>query len=398
MNRHSHLLLLGSASLLMLAPAISRAQDYIQTNLVSDQSGVAIHTDTTMVNPWGISSSASSPFWVSDNGTGIATLYNTLGVRNNNLFPTIPVPTNGPTGATAAPTGQVFNGTSDFQIAANTPSHFIFATEDGTISAWNSGNAAVLKVDNSGDSGGAVNPNGAVYKGLAIGSATVNNVTGNYLYAANFRSGNIDVFDKNYAAATLKGNFTDPNMPSGYAPFNIQNINGNLYVTYAKQDSLKHDDVAGAGNGFIDQFNTDGTFVQRIASGTDVGGTLTQLNSPWGLAKAPANFGIFSNDLLVGNFGSGNIDAFSFGGSYLGQLDDTNGNPLAIDGLWGLIPGNGGNGGYANQIYFSAGPDGETHGLFGTLENTPEPGAYATYLIGGLCTVGFVLRHRRKKS
>jgi uncharacterized protein (TIGR03118 family) len=255
--------------------------------------------------------------------------------------------------ATSAPTGIVFNGTSDFVVTSagrsGTPA-FIFATEDGTISAWSPGvdrTHAILEVDNSGP--------GAVYKGLALGS----NASGNLLFATNFNAGTIDVFDKSFHRVNLS--FTDPRLPTGFAPFGIRNIGGSLYVTYAMQNDEKHDDVAGPGNGFIDVFDTNGNLLRRLVSGG-------ALNSPWGLALAPGNFGGLSNALLVGNFGDGLINAFDpMTGASLGQVQDVHGNTIHIDGLWGLEFGNGALTGNTNTLFFAAGINGERNGLFGSL-------------------------------
>src|SRR5713101_4762802 len=335
------------------ATAGNKERFYKQHNLVSDGFVPADHVDSNLVNPWGIASSSMSPFWVSDNGTGVSTLYDGTGqpflVSGSPLVVTIPDST---------PTGQVFNGTSDFALASDHASLFIFATENGTISGWNPfvpaflSTAAIRKVDNSAT--------GAVYKGLAIGSIG----TDNFLYAANFSAGTIDVFDKNFAPASLAGSFSDPRIPTGFAPFNIQNLEGKLYVTYAKQDATKHDDVAGKGNGFVDVFDTDGNFIQRVDS-------RSKLNSPWGLVFAPADFGRFSNDLLVGNFGDGRINAYSRDGDHFhfhGQLQGPDGQPISIDGLWALRFGNGSpNSGPTNFLFFTAGINDEADGLFGSL-------------------------------
>ena len=340
------------AALMGVAP-VCVAQVYQQTNLVSDLPGLAEHTDPNLVNPWGIAASATSPFWVADNGTGLSTLYNSSGTPQE-LVVTVP-PFAG--GTEASPTGIVFNGSPSFEVTPGTPARFIFATEEGTIAAWASGTTALLKVDN--------NAAGAIYKGLAIG----NNGSGDFLYAANFHAGTIDVFDANFAAVTLAGNFTDPTLPAGYAPFNIQNIGDVLYVTYALQDANAEDDVPGAGHGFIDKFDLDGNFLGRFVS-------QGELNSPWGLALAPAGFGPFAGDLLVGNFGDGRINAFDPAtGDFLGQLNDASGSPIAIEGLWGLRFGNGGNGGTPGTLYFTAGIAGpgqvEDHGLFGSIGFNP---------------------------
>ena len=339
------------------ATADSEKNFYQQHNLVSDGFVPADHVDSHLVNPWGMASSPTSPFWVSDNGTGVTTLYNGEGQPfpvGSPLVVTIP-----PAGS--APTGQVFNdfnvtSPSDFTVAPGRSSLFIFATEDGTISGWNPfvpaflSTTAILKVDNSAS--------GAVYKGLAIGS----NASGNFLYAANFHDGTIDVFDKNFAPASLAGSFSDPDIPDGFAPFNIQNLDGQLYVTYAKQDADKRDDVAGKGNGFVTVFDTEGNFIRRIAS-------RHKLNSPWGLALAPGDFGRFSQNLLVGNFGNGRINAFDLStDTFRGQLRDSKGKPITIDGLWALTFGNGQTAGPTNVLFFTAGIEEEQHGLFGSLK------------------------------
>jgi uncharacterized protein (TIGR03118 family) len=330
---------------------------YLQTNLVSDLPGVANTTDPNLVNPWGIVASSSSAFWIADNGTGLSTLYNGSGTPQS-LVVTIPPPAGGT--STAAPTGIVFNSTTDFSVSSGGKTGtaaFIFATEDGTISGWSpkvNATNAILEVDNS-----AVGP-GAVYKGLALGNNTAN---GNLLFATNFRAGTVDVFDKNFKSVNLGATaFTDTTLPAGFAPFGIRNIGGKLYVTYAMQNDVKHDDVAGPGNGFIDVYDTNGNLVQHFASG----GTL---NSPWGLAVAPSNFGTLSNDLLVGNFGDGLINAFNATtGDFIGQLQGTNGNTVHIDGLWGLNFGNGASAGPTNTLFFTAGINGERNGLFGSLQ------------------------------
>ncbi len=325
--------------LLLALPAA--AAGYVQTNLVSDLPGVTLNPpDPDLRNPWGITSSPTSPFWVSDNKTGVATLYNGAGVKQG-LVVTIPGAGN--------PTGVVFNGTSAFN-----GDRFVFAAEDGTIAGWRPALGTTAET--------LVSPSDAVYKGLAIGE-----VGGHaYLYATNFHSGAIDVFKGDAAAPGLPGNFTDPNLTQGFAPFGIRNLGGQLYVTYAKQDASGHDDVAGPGNGFVDIFDLNGSLVTRLISDG-------VLNSPWGLALAPEKFGEFSKDLLVGNFGDGTINAFDpTSGALLGTLKDSKTDkPIEIDGLWGLIFGNDGNGGDSDKLYFTAGIPGdgeiEDHGLFGSL-------------------------------
>ena len=354
------------------APAVAMNDDeeqcYQQHNLVSDEVGKADNRDPLLVNAWGLAVGQNSFFWVSDNGKGVTTLYTGSGQPSPQPMPlvvTIP-----PTAS--APTGQVFNpfnatNPTEFIVTDGNnhsgPSLFIFATEDGTLAGWNPGvpppplsTKAIQVVDNSASE--------AVYKGLAIGA----NSSGHFLYAANFHAGTIDVFDSNFKPATLDGTFLDPHLLPHFAPFNIQNLNGKLYVTYAKQDADKHDDVPGQGNGFVDVFDTDGRFLQRVA-------TRGQLNSPWGLAFAPANFGPFSHDLLVGNFGDGRINAYRLKNQrfhFDGKLRGAKEKPITIDGLWALQFGLGGaNNGPTNVLFFTAGPGEESHGLFGSLSVAP---------------------------
>ena len=332
---------------------------YQQTNLVSDQPGVARHQDSHLVNPWGLSSGPTTPFWASDNGAGVSTLYDGTGQPFPAAAPLvvrIPPPPGSPEGTNSTPTGTVFNSTTDFVITkggSTGPSRFLFATEDGTIAAWkidSDPNNAIITIDKSAS--------GAVYKGLTLGSTA----SGNFLYAANFHDATIDVFDKDFHQVALAGSFTDPNLPAGYAPFNVQNLNGLLYVTYALQDAERQDDVAGAGHGFVDIYDTSGHLLRRFASG----GTL---NSPWGLAIAPAGFGAFNRNVLVGNFGDGHINGFDrTTARFRGQLGDGSGHPIAIEGLWALRFGNAGPNFDSNTLYFTAGPDDETHGLFGSLK------------------------------
>jgi len=330
------------------------AQHYQQTNLVSDVPGLAATTDPNLVNPWGIARGPSSPWWVADNGTGVSTLYNGLG-QPIPLVVTIPPPPGGT--PPSAPTGIVFNESSDFEVAPDSPALFIFVTEEGTISGWNPMvdlNNAILKVNNSGS---------AIYKGVTIAQRE----GANLLYAANFFGGTIDVFDTNFAPVNLgAGAFTDSSLPEGFGPFNVQNINGTIYVAFAKQDEAKEDEVAGPGLGFVDAFDASGNLLMRLKSGH-------WLNAPWGVTLAPSDFGKLSGRLLVGQFGSGQIATFDPDtGNFHGLLRGEHGQPLTIEGLWGIRFGNGGAAGPTNTLFFAAGIDDEAHGLFGTITPIPQ--------------------------
>lgn len=355
------------ALVVLVAVCVSYGTVYQQTNLISDGSVSALNPpDASLVNPWGIATSPTSPFWVSNNATGTSTLYNSLGAKQG-LTVTIPAASGGTN--PAPPTGVVFNSFgTDFA-----GSHFIFATEDGTVASWTSGTSAVLQVNNF------VPNTGPVYKGLTLGS----NSSGDFLYVANFRNGTINVFDKTFAPTTLSGSFVDPGIPAGFAPFNILNLGGNLFVTYALQDAAKHDDVSGVGLGYVSEFDTNGSFIARIA-------TQGPLNSPWGLAIAPAGFGQFAGDLLVGNFGDGRILAYKLGATpvFDGSLQDSLGNPIVNLGLWGLIAGNGGSGGDLGKVYFAAGGATESSGLLGVLSPVvPEPATLMLLALGGALIV-----------
>lgn len=344
--------LIGAASVCCAAHAWGDSV-YSQTNLVSNIPGMAAHTDPNLVNPWGISESGASPFWISDNGTGLTTLYNSTGTPQT-LVVTIP----NPAGGASAPTGQVFNGTGKFNA-----DNFLFATENGTIAGWRGalGTNAETLFNNSGS--------GAVYKGVTLAT----NAQGSYILAADFHNGHIDVFPSS-GAGSLPGQFVDPTLPAGYAPFNVQNVNGQVFVTYAKQGTGA-DEVDGPGLGFVSVFDANGNFVKRIASNGS-------LNAPWGVAMAPANWGSVGGDLLVGNFGDGMINAYSLDGTFAGTLMGADGNPLLNDGLWGLTFGNGGNGGSPDSLYVTAGLNGESDGLFAKIDPTPEPGTFVLLALG----------------
>jgi len=332
---------------LALTSLPAAAQRATPTFLNSDIPNVGTVTpnDTNLVNPWGMSWAPGGPWWISDNNAGVSTLYDGTGTPKS-LVVAIPQWDGTPGGS---PTGNVPNGTSDFSIGGNA-THFLFATEDGTVQGWSSGTSTVIAVNNF--------PN-AVYKGLALASAS----GANYLYVANFRGGTVDVFDKNFAPHSFgSGAFTDSTIPSGFAPFNVANIGGGqLAVTYAKQDAAKHDDVAGPGNGYVDIYDTSGNLVSRLAH-------LPFLNSPWAVVVAPASgFGGFSGDILVGQFGSGAIVAYTPAGSFVGLLLDPAFLHLEINGLWGLGFGNGMGSGPTTTLYFTAGYFAEAHGILGSI-------------------------------
>jgi uncharacterized protein (TIGR03118 family) len=356
---------------------------FTESDLISDGAVAADHVNPNLVNPWGLVAPNPGDFWDSNNGTGTSSLFDSFGNINTKLpFVTIPAPAGDPN--PAAPSGVVFSGSSAFTVTNGTqsgPAAFIFATEDGTIAGWNpkvSTNAtapsttAVLAVDNSAT--------GAVYKGLTIFNIPTGNplAAGQYLFVTNFHAGTIEVYNQNFQAVTLPaGEFQDPSIPAGFAPFGIQTLNGDLYVTYAKQDAEKHDDVAGPGNGYVDVYSPSGALLRRLGGP----GVQTELNSPWGLTIAPSNFGQFSNDILVGNFGNSHINAFDPStGAFLGQLTGANGKPLILDGgvkgsdekgLWGLFAfGASAAAGSTNTVYFSSGFNDESDGLFGSLTAT----------------------------
>lgn len=341
-------------SIVLLFALSAAAQNfYQQRNLVSDQPGVADLTDPNLVNAWGIAFPPTGPFWVVDNGTGVATLFSTPPITALALVVHIPPPPGSPAGTTSTPNGIVFNSTADFAVSSagkSGASRFIFVTEDGTISGWNpavDATNAILAVDNSG--------NGAVYKGLAIG----NNGSGNFIYATNFHAGVVEMYDGNFHFVR---SFTDSTVPPGFAPFGIRNIGGRLFVTFALQKPPDNrDDLAGRGNGFVDVFDLNGSSFHRLAS-------RNKLNSPWGLALAPSSFGKFGGALLVGNFGDGRINAFDpETGEFRSQVKNERHKPIEIDGLWGLTFGNGALAGATDVLFFSAGPAEENHGLFGQI-------------------------------
>jgi len=325
---------------------------YQSLALVSDQNLPGVHQDPNLVNAWGIAFNPFGFVWVANNGTGTSTLYDGQG-NPQSLVVAIPNAAGAPGGK---PTGIVFNGGDGFKVSnptASGPSRFLFASEDGAILGWApnvDATHALVAVNNSKQH--------AIYKGLAL--ATFG--TGFRLFATDFHNGRVDAFDDTFHAFTTLGGFQDPNLPSGYAPFGIQNLNGDLYVTYAKQDEDKEDNVSGPGLGFVDVFDVNGRLLRRVASrGT--------LNAPWGIALAPADFGRFSNHLLVGNFGDGVINAFDpVTGQWAGRLHRPDGQLLRMDGLWGLSFGNGLQHQPTHTLFFAAGPNDESHGLYGRIE------------------------------
>jgi uncharacterized protein (TIGR03118 family) len=350
---------------LSLAPAaLSQAtpQQYTQTNLVSNVSGEAAVTDPNLQNAWGLSRSSGGDWWVSDNTSGLSTLYSGTTGAITPLVVTIPTGDKTQS-ATGSPTGTIFNGTTGFTLAAGKPALFLFATEDGTISGWNPGvspGSAVITVNEKSAS---------VFKGLTMASAKVNGVTANYLYVADFRKARIAVYDTNFKHATWLENAIAKNwLPKGFAPFNVQNLGGNLYVTLAKQDAAKHDEEHGAGLGEVAVITPEGKLIQVFQYGS-------WFNAPWGVAIASGDFGAYSHDVLVGNFGDGTINAFDpITGQFLGKLLDKNNKAITIPGLWGLSFGNGtAAGGPATTLFFGAGPQNEANGLFGAITALSNP-------------------------
>jgi uncharacterized protein (TIGR03118 family) len=334
-------LVLGSALVAVSPLAAAERNSYTVAPLVSDQPGVAPHTDANLVNAWGLTSGPTTPWWVSDNGTDRSTLYNGDGTPR-----ALVVDVEG------GPTGAVFNSTAGFVLPTGGKALFIFDSEDGTVRAWNAAQGTTAVVVHTSEDGG-------IYKGLAIADTA----NGPRLYAADFHTARVDVLDGSFGLVPDSG-FVDPSLPQGYAPFGIQTIGERVFVSYAKQDADAEDEVAGQGRGFVDAYDLAGNLLGRVAQHG-------QLNAPWGLALAPASFGRFGGDLLVGNFGDGQINAYEELGNgrfaHRGELRGTNGKALAIDGLWALQFGKAGSNGPAGTLFFTAGPDDETHGLFGTI-------------------------------
>jgi uncharacterized protein (TIGR03118 family) len=336
-----------AVSIIGVGTARAASDAFTVNALVSDGGAAAPSIDASLVNGWGLSAGPTTPWWASDNGTSLSTLYSGTGAK---IPLTVSVP--------GSPTGTVFNGTAtDFVVSQNGSSgaaRFLFSTESGTILGWNpavNGTVALVGADRSGV--------GAVYKGLAIAN--------DRLYATDFHNGRVDVFDSSFNLVSGAGSFADPKVAKGFAPFGIQALNGDIFVTYAKQDAARHDDVPVPGQAYVDEFTPNGQLVARVVNS---GKKNAPLNAPWGLALAPAAFNVFAGDLLVGNFGNGRISAYTKRGEtwvYKGQLRLGDGTPIAIDGLWAIAFGNGSVAGPLDTLYFLAGPSAEQHGLFGSI-------------------------------
>ena len=340
------------AALALLLSGEAFAQHYQQTDLTTNSTSVSATAtlDPNLVNSWGLSRSSTSPWWIADNGTGLSTLYDSTGAIIP-LVVTIPPPAGGQ--SPSAPTGTVFNFTKGFRLKPGKPAVFLFATEDGTISGWNPGvnaTSAVNKVDNS--------QQGAIYKGLAIareGSTS-------RLYTTNFATGQVEMYDASFQPVTIAGAFQDSNLPANYAPFGIQNVGGNIVVTFAHRKPGSTDEDHGAGLGYVDVFDFNGSLLLRLQHGPF-------LNAPWGIALAPGDFGTFSHHLLIGNFGDGKIYAFNLvSGKREGTLLNADGTQLSIEGLWALsFGGDGARNGLATELFFTAGPNDESNGLYGKI-------------------------------
>ena len=331
------ILLFGLLATLAIPSALLAQTGYSQTNLVSNTAGVATTTDSHLVNPWGISALPGQDFWITNNNNGTSTLYDGNG-NPNSLVVAIPGAGNNPNGncTPGCPTGTVANATGSYFSGGS----FIFDTEDGLIVNWQSSDntQATVAFDNSAS--------GAVYKGLALLNSTS-------LLAANFNSGKVDVYNQTFQPATLAGSFTDPNLPGGFAPHGIHVIGNQVYVAYAMQDTPKHDAMPGAGLGQVDIFDSTGNFVSTFVAYSAQ--TPNHLNAPWAVVQAPASFGTFANDILVGNFGDGTISAFDTQGNFMGQLTDSSSKVLVNPGLWELVFGGSSNVGTAGTLYLTAG-------------------------------------------
>jgi uncharacterized protein (TIGR03118 family) len=358
--------------------SVTAHASYVQTNLVSDLSGFATIADPNLKNPWGVSHSTTSPFWSSDQGTNVSTLYSVSGGTVTKVPLTVAIPTtaSGPQG----PTGQVNNNIASSFVVGAAPANFIFANLNGTISAWNGGAGTTAVIE-------ATTP-GAVYTGLAIAG---NSPTTAALYAANGAQNRIDVFNGSFAPTPAPGGFVNPVLAAGLVPFNVQTINGTVYVTYAPAGRPAQISAA-AGMGAVAEFDTNGNFIKQVITGGP-------LASPWGIALAPSGFGQFGGDLLVGNFSfvASEINAFDpITGAFIGSIPIDAGTN-SPGGLWSLIFGNGGSGGDPNTLYFTDGINGEMDGLFGSISAVPEPSTWAMLLLG-FAGVGFLAYRRRNQT
>jgi uncharacterized protein (TIGR03118 family) len=352
---------------------------YVKHNIVADTAGAGADlTDPNLVNPWGNVTSATSPFWVSDTGTGLSTVYTSSAsaLSISGTKPAVPAGASSGAAAKGTPTGIVVGGGS-FPING-TNSSFIFDSLDGTISGWSGGTTAIIAVDNSGSN--------AVYTGLAVATPAGGAASSQLLYAANFYSGKIEIYDTTFKPVTMAGAFVDAQLPAGYAPFNIWplTVGGTtkLYVAYTLQDATKKNYVStvGPGVGYVDAFDLNGNLLQRVAA-------KGVLNAPWGLAIAPPNFGKYSGMLLVGNFGDGTINAFDPNiGTSLGPLQDQSGNSIVLPGLWAIIAGNGGSGGDPSAIYYTAATLSQNHGVLGSIQAAPAITTGSVVNAGSLLT------------
>jgi uncharacterized protein (TIGR03118 family) len=346
-------------TLAMPSGLLAQQAGYSQTNLVSNTSGIATTTDPQLLNPWGISILPGQDFWIANNNSGTSTLYDAQGNKNS-LVVTIPGAAKNPNGNCnpGCPTGTVSNGNGGYFGGGS----FIFDTEDGIIANWNGGTSAVVAYDNSAS--------GAVYKGLAL-------LNGTFLLAANFNSGKVDVYDRNFIPTSLSGSFIDPKLPAGFAPHGIHVIGNQIYVAYAMQDAARHDAQPGAGIGQVDVFDINGNFVSTFVP------VKGKLNAPWGIVETPSTFGTFPNAILVGNFGDGTINAFDTTGKFLGELTDSSNNALVNPGLWDMAFGGGGASGDPGTLYLTAGgsnqpnfpPGGSTTAVFASVVPAAQVGS-----------------------
>lgn len=349
-----------SVCLLATAQRLPAASVFGQTNLASDVPGLAAFTDPNLKNPWGMANSVTSPFWLSNQDAGNSTLYIGNGMPQS-LVVTVP-----PTGTPSGPTGIVFNGTTGFVLGDGSSANFIFDTLAGTIDGWNGGEGTTAVIQHTAP--------GAVYTGLALNDTT--------LYAANFAAGTIDVYNSSFAPTTLPGNFVDPTLPSGYSPYNIALINGVLYVEYAVVNPMNGMPVRAVGLGIVAEFDTNGNYITTFVNG----GAGSLLDVPWGITIAPATgFGTFSGDILIGNFGNGEINAYNTSGVFQGTISDSLGNPIVNANLWAIEFRTGGTDVNPDALYFDAGIDNQTEGLFGAITVVPEPGSFGLILIGCTC-------------